>query len=165
MSGIRILPINHREPELARQIHALQMAAYALEARLLSVTRFEPLDRSVADIRESAEQFIGAFDKGALVAAISIERQPDASPDVVHIASLVVAPTHLRRGVGRQLVQSVIAAHGRRDITVSTAVRNMPALALYAELGFAEGQRQTVGAESIEIVRLHRRARGICGRG
>lgn len=164
MHGLTIETVDHRSPDIARSIHAVWMAAYALEARWIGVRRFEPLERTAESIRTSAEQFLAAFIDGTIIGVIGVERESVAPHDTLHIGSLVVMPTHLRRGVGRRLLQALIDTYPAHDLTVSTALRNTAALALYSRFGFIQGARQIVGAEQIEIVSLCRSASCRCFR-
>jgi hypothetical protein len=50
----------------------------------------------------------------------------------------------------------VLAEHYGVELTVQTGAKNLPALALYSQLGFVEIQRWHVGQESLELVKLHR---------
>lgn len=155
MSNVSIHLLEHGTPNVAAQIHAVQMAAYAQEAALLGVTRFPPLDRTIDDVQQSGERFYGAFDpSGTLVGALGSE--PADGTDVIHIASLVVAPSHQRKGIGRMLLEAALSAFGRCDVTVSTGAANTPALALYAAFEFREERRRVVGEDPIEIVELRR---------
>ncbi len=165
MAGLTIETVDHRSADVARSIHAVWVAAYALEAKWIGVRRFEPLERTAESIRSSPEEFFAAFIDGTIIGAIGVERASDAPRNTLHIGSLVVMPTHLRRGVGRRLLQAVIDTYPAHDLTVSTAVRNTAALALYAKHGFVQGAHRIVGAERIEVVSLSRAAGQPGGRG
>ena len=154
MNHARIEPLEQREPDVANRIHAVQMAAYAQEAALLRVDHFPPLQRTVADIQSNEERFLGAFSRGELVGAVSI--LTDAASNQRRVASLVVAPMHQRQGVGRLLMAAALRECEGSVVSVSTGARNIPALALYEDLGFIEYERRTVGPEGIDIVMLRR---------
>lgn len=153
---IRVTPVDHRLPDNARQLHAIQMAAYRQEADLLGAVDFPPLQRSVADIAQSSESYVGAYIGDELVGAISTCR--DEEDPAVNIASLVVSPAHQRRGVARTLVRAVIAQHAGVALTVQTGAGNAPVLALYEEFGFVECRRWLAGDPPLELVRLRRTA-------
>src|SRR3954468_13287866 len=113
---IRIERVDVGVMEVARRVHAVQMRAYAQEAVLLGANFFPPLERSVEDVRTCGEIFLAAFADDAIVGAISVE--PDSESMGTNVASLVVAPEFQRRGIGRQLLAAVIAAHGTGELTV-----------------------------------------------
>lgn len=135
--------------EVAGEVHRVMQAAYRVEADLLRVREFVPLRRTVADLLRSESTFLGAFLDGHLAGVAEIERPPGAP---VNVAALVVLPEHFRRGLGRALMHRVLEEHGRGPITVSTGVRNLPALRLYAGLGFQEQRRWSV--DGIAMVTL-----------
>ena len=91
--------VDHHLEDVARRIHAVQMLAYREEATLLGATRFPPLERSVADVQSSKEEFCCAYWEGELVGALGT--CPDEAGHGVSIASLVVHPDFRRRGLGR----------------------------------------------------------------
>jgi ribosomal protein S18 acetylase RimI-like enzyme len=155
-SAFRIELVDHGAFVLAQQLHAVQMSAYAQEARLLGAVYFPPLERTVEDLRTSAEEFLAAFVGDEIVGAIGI--RPDEEGMGINIASLVVAPQFQRRGIGRGLMAAVLAAHGGGELTVQTGAKNVPALALYAQVGFVELRRWLVGREPLELIKLRRPA-------
>lgn len=70
-------------------------------------------------------------------------RDADEPPGVAEIAALYVDPRHYGLGIGRTLMDTVLAAlresdQGWRECTVWTLERNERALALYHSLGFRE---------------------------
>jgi ribosomal protein S18 acetylase RimI-like enzyme len=151
--------INHRVHPIAQQIHDVQIAAYTQEAGLIGVTRFPPLERTVADLLQAQEEFLGAFDDERLVGALSF--CPDGEGRGVNIASLTVQPKHQRLGVGHALVQAATELHGLSEMTVQTAAANSPALALYAKFGFEAYRHSSVGSEALAVVKLRREAMAV----
>lgn len=150
----RIQLVDHSALLMARPLHAVQMIAYAQEAKLLGAIYFPPLERTVEDVRTADEVFLAAFMGDELVGATSI--WPDPEGMGMNIASLVVLPHLQRRGIGAALLASVLLTHGAREITVQTGARNKPALCLYARAGFVELRRWLVGREPLELVKLLR---------
>jgi ribosomal protein S18 acetylase RimI-like enzyme len=148
--------IDHRTHVVAQQVHAVRIAAYKQEAELLRVTRFPPLEQQVADILNSSEDFLGAFENQSLAGVLSVCQDEEGRG--LSISSLVVLPAQQRRGVGRALVKAVIEQHHTSEFTVQTAAANAPALALYAEFGFKEYRRWAFGSEPLELVKLSRSA-------
>ena len=137
--------------QVAEEVHRVMQAAYRVEADLLGVRDFVPLHRTVEDLRRADSVFLGLFREGRLAAVAELEQPPDAP---LNIAALVVLPSHFRRGLGTRLLRQVLEEHGKGPITVSTGVRNLPALGLYARLGFREQRRWSV--EGIPMVTLLR---------
>jgi len=145
---------DQRSQVIAEQIHRVQMLAYTQEARLLGAIDFPPLRRTVEDIRTCDEEFFVAMVGEELVGAISVWPDPDGTG--MNVASLVVAPSFQRRGIGRRLMTEVVQRYGDGALTVQTGARNEPALKLYSQLGFAEIRRWLVGREPLELVKLLR---------
>lgn len=170
IGAISIEEADPRRPGVAEAIHAVQMAAYAQESAMLGAASFPPLARTVDDVLRAEERYVAAFICGgmakAMVGVVGVEEGTveaakwslpgDRPRPHHHIASLVVAPAHQRCGIGRRLVERVVAEHGAGLLTVSTAAANGPALALYAGLGFSIVSGMPVGTPPIEIVLLRR---------
>jgi ribosomal protein S18 acetylase RimI-like enzyme len=75
--------------------------------------------------------------RGCGIAGSLIE---DADPALATLVSMWTAPTHRRRGVARQLVDSVMAwaaGHGAAELQLMVTSNNAPAIAFYERLGFA----------------------------
>ncbi len=138
--------LQQQDPSVAKEIHAVQMAAYAQEAELIGAKDFPPLNTTLDDILQSDEHFFGITDEGALLAVISLCE--------MNICSLVVLPSHQRKGLASCLLRFAIEQGA--ELTVMTAVKNTPALALYALFGFADYQRCFKGQEALELVFLRR---------
>lgn len=123
--------IDHREPAVAELLVALQRAAYAVEAGLVGSDAIPPLHETVGDVRALDLDVLAFTVASRPVAAIGFR-----TGEVVDIDRLMVHPARARRGLGRRLVDSVLAAHPDRAATVSTGRDNLPARALYEGLGF-----------------------------
>jgi ribosomal protein S18 acetylase RimI-like enzyme len=149
-----IAPLDHRDPSVARQIHAVQRLAYAQEAALLRVRHFPPLDRTPEEIRSSEEFYLGALRDEAVVGALSFE--PDEIPGQILISSLVVHPEHQRQGIARALVSELLRMKEQTVFVVSTGANNGPAIALYRSLGFTEYWFGTIGPDALPLVKLRR---------
>jgi len=147
-------PVDHRQRRIAEAIHGVQMKAYAAEAQLLGVQHFAPLQRTVADILASSEQFTIARLGERVIGSISV--CPDGDGHDVLITSLVVEPAHWRDGVASELLRCVVQGHGASPLTVCTGANNEPALALYAQFGFKEHRRWMADGEPLELVKLRR---------
>jgi len=94
---------------------------------------FEVAVRASADPRSLEEEVVG-FCVGYVVV------------DEAELANVAVSAEARREGVGRRLVQHVIATvrnRGARELFLEVRISNSAARALYAELGFAEVGRRT----------------------
>lgn len=128
MPPIRIEVLNHGDQAVAQGIHAVQMVAYAQEAKLLEAKHFPPLERSVEEIQSASAYFFGALSAGSIVGALELE--PDVQVGITRIASLVVVPQSQRQGIAGLLLAAALATYEDCKITVSTGAMNSRALAL-----------------------------------
>ena len=149
-----VKPLDNSDAAVAAKIYVVQMAAYEQEARLIGAQHFPPLHVTADDVRLSNDLFFGIHCKQDIVGVIAVCENPSMRSLTVN--SLVVHPSYQRRGVGRLLLSFVTSQFEALHITVSTAVKNTPALALYAKLGFVEVQRCFVGSERLELVALEK---------
>lgn len=154
-----VRPVEHQDLATARELHALQLRAYAQEAELLGAIYFPPLERTVEDVRGRPESFRAAVFDGRMIGAVSLWGDEEGMG--TNVASLVVDPPFQRRGVGRALMASVVATQGSGTLTVQTGAKNGPALALYGQFGFVELRRWLVGREPLELVKLWRTGRRV----
>jgi RimJ/RimL family protein N-acetyltransferase len=87
-----------------------------------------------------------ADDDGAVVARLSIARDPHASSRHVADLGMMVAETHRRRGIGRALLEQAAAWATEAGVTkleLHVFPWNEPAIALYEQFGFErEGLRR-----------------------
>lgn len=154
MRTVKVTTLNHRLPAISNTILDVQRSAYVLEAKLLGVSRFPPLELTVNDIQQSEAVFLGAKVNEQLVGVIGHE--PCSEPGQRNIISLVVLPEWHRRGIAKELLTIVLNECTELAITVSTGAKNSPALALYSKFGFVEYSRRVEGRKPIEIVNLRR---------
>lgn len=117
----------------AKAIWTVCQRSYQLEAEILAVENFPPLQRGMDDIRTATTRFWGMMNQEILQGIIELE---DHSADHFHINSLCVDPDYHRRGIGRQLVSSVVQMLPDCLLTVSTGRKNIPACRLYEKTGF-----------------------------
>ena len=153
---IHVVPIDHRNLQVAHQMHAILSLAYAQEAALMNVKRFAHHDETVEEIQVSDEFCLGAIYEETLVGFLTIGR--DEEPDQISISTLVVHPAHQRQGVGNGLLHKAVPRSQGMTLSVSTGANNMPALSLYKKLGFHEYRFGTIGPESLALVKLKNRA-------
>jgi RimJ/RimL family protein N-acetyltransferase len=87
-----------------------------------------------------------AEDEGAVVARLSIARDPHGASRHVADLGLMVAATHRRLGIGRALLEQAVAwaeASGVLKLELHVFPWNEPAIRLYEEFGFErEGLRK-----------------------
>ncbi|MCP5106781.1 MAG: GNAT family N-acetyltransferase [bacterium] len=150
MDNVNLRKLNHRREAMALQIHRLSQSAYQIEAELLGVTEFPPLNRTVDDILNSSSQFFGCTKNNDLVAAVEIE---NTGHHHIHIAGLVVSPDCFRQGLGRRLVLWTLEQIKWKVATVSTDSANIPAIRLYEKLGFQKSSQRRLD-ENFTIVTL-----------
>ncbi|MFO0274201.1 MAG: GNAT family N-acetyltransferase [Betaproteobacteria bacterium] len=154
MNDIRVSHLAHTAPQIAEAIRAVMFQAYCVEAALLGVRDFAPLHRTAAHIAETDALFLGISPAGTLAAIAEVE---SSEPRHVHIGSLVVLPSHVRRGLATALIRHILDANVPNDITVSTGTRNQPAIQLYTAHGFREHRLWTTN-DGIRMVTLRRAA-------
>ncbi|MCY7765406.1 bifunctional GNAT family N-acetyltransferase/GrpB family protein [Bacillus inaquosorum] len=125
--------LQHKEDITAREIIAVQQPAYIKEAELIGFDGIPALQEKAKDIQASHEQFAGYRKDGRLIGVISYEKNMHH----LTICRLVVHPDGFRKGIGRALLQFVIAQNEDAEkIEVVTAEKNKPAVSLYTQAGF-----------------------------
>jgi ribosomal protein S18 acetylase RimI-like enzyme len=148
-----ISTLDHANKDIAAQMWAVFQASYAVEAELLKTVDFPPLKRTVDDFLTSDTQFFGFWAEQELAAVIEIRMRAD----FIHIQSLVVHPTYFRRGIGRALMNFVLAKFQTDVFMVETGVNNAPAITLYEGFGFKE-VKQWDTDHGVRKVRFERRS-------
>lgn len=151
--SVSIGEVDLSDDELARELLAVQVAAYAIEAELLAYPQLPPLFESIDDLRQSGERFLAARGDGRIVGATSIA----TSGAALDICRMVVRPSHMRRGIASRLLAAVESMRdGRVAITVSTGEDNIPAIRLYERNGFEIVKRRTL-PDGLRLVGLEKR--------
>ena len=145
---IEVRRLDLGDQAMVEAIVGLQRASYALEAELIGTYDLPPLKETPAQLAQTRETFLGAFDPD-LVGAVSYRRRWGT----LDIHRLVVHPSALRRGVASTLLAALPSA---RRTVVSTAAANLPARALYERHGFTLVREVTV-PPGIELIHLERR--------
>lgn len=117
------------DPATAREVLAVQHAAYRVEAELIGFDGIPPLHESLDELVRSPLEFVGVRRGGRVVAAMGYS----VDGRTCEIDRLVVDPEWHRRGLGRRLVEHVLH---HQVVGVSTGTANTPARRLYESLGF-----------------------------
>lgn len=142
------IPVRRLAPPDAPAYRALMLDAYAEAPDAFTSTVEEraalPLDwwaTSLADGPDPAVLVLGAFDAARLVGAAGLRRE--TRPRTAHrsvLFGMTVRPDARRRGVGRALVEAVVAharsRPGTEVVTLTVTEGNAPAQRLYASCGF-----------------------------
>ncbi|MBV8893351.1 MAG: GNAT family N-acetyltransferase [Acidobacteria bacterium] len=139
---ITIEPITERNVCIfkAVRLRALRDAPYAFSstyAEELLFPQSEWLTRVERMNGERGTGFLAIDDKSPCGIVASFLDQND--PTQVQLVSMWTAPTHRRYGIGRLLVNQVIAWASRRDaqtLRLMVTSNNDPALRFYERLGF-----------------------------
>jgi len=145
-----ISSLNLQEGDVAKDIHRIFQRAYQVEAKIIGVDDFPPLHRSTQNLKESASQFFGLFDDGALAAVAEIS----STPAHLNIESLVVDPKFFRKGYATQLLRLLLSSFDYESAIVETATKNKVAIALYKKIGFLELKTWKT-AEGVTMVTLN----------
>ena len=146
-----IKEINNKDIEISKKIYNIFQKSYKIEAKILNVSKFPPLERSIENIINSDTLFFGFFIKKKIVSIIETENNFQS----IHIKSLVVCPNYFRQGIGTKLVQYVIDTYDTKILTVETGADNYPAIKLYKNFAFIE-QSQWDTDHGIRKIRLKR---------
>ena len=143
-----IIKIDHREMAAAAAIHQVMQDAYTIEAELLGVDDFPPLQRAVEYVQHSRSTFYGCFKQTELTAVIEIT----CDAEVLEIHSLVVSPNYFRQGLASQLLDCVLANQQWQSALVETGLDNQPAIKLYQKKGFEVVKEWRAAAGIMKIV-------------
>lgn len=156
----RLAPLDAQEAAQATALHGLLQAAYTQEAVLLGIdpAQYPPLQHPVHALQAGSEDWIGAWQDGALVGALALHA--DALDEGVNaIGAIAVHPTQQRRGIGTLLLHAAFASQGgRAAFSARVAQGNAPALALLAQAGFRERGRyaEELGGQRLRRIQLLR---------
>lgn len=157
VSGRRLarLPVD-LDDGVAREVLALQRAAYAVEAALIGSDGIPALTETLGQLRDAGETWLGCMDAEGLSGAVAWQRLDDGTID---ICRLVVAPRAFRGGVATALLDELDRRYPRHPMIVSTGSANEPALTLYRRRGFSP-VRQREAAPGLWVTELARPATG-----
>ncbi|HYH27432.1 MAG TPA: GNAT family N-acetyltransferase [Actinomycetota bacterium] len=147
--AIEIRPVRPDEYEEAGEATAL-----AYERFVTSPEDWNGYLRRLADIGARADRtlVLGALAEGRVVGTVTVETddrvpgsrdRPPLDPDELHVRMLAVHPEFQGRGIGRALMEAVVAEArrlGRARITLDTTEAMKAAVALYESMGFERGE-------------------------
>ena len=120
----------------AHPLHALLQVAHAQEAALLLVSDLPALRRSVMDLQNANDDWIGAWAGDALVGAVATHTDVDDDA-VIAVGTLAVHPDHQRQGAATLLLHAVVVSQGRQmPLSAQVLEGNAPALAVFRAAGF-----------------------------
>ena len=123
-----------REPSVARQIHALLQAAYAVEARRIGCDDFPPLHETVAGLGNCADYFLIYFEAGEIAGCLSYQNDAEG----ITITRLVVSPPQFRRGIASALLRELERCQPPGTVICGmTADLNEPAVRAYEKCGYS----------------------------
>jgi len=145
-----IIHLDNTKLEIGKQIRSLFQASYKIEAALLKVDNFPPLNRPLKDFLNCENKFYGYVKNKDIVGIVELKY----SGSNCHVQSLVVHPNHFRQGFGKNLMHFVLQKTEANTITVETGFNNFPARQLYKSLNFKEnGDYDTVfGIKKIKFI-------------
>ena len=129
-----IVKIDNKKIEISKDIYSIFQVSYKIEAELLKVINFPPLNRTTTEFLGSSNAFYAYYIKEHIAGVIEI----DDNGKSTHIQSLVVYPKYFRQGIAKQLVQFVLDSYTSKLFTVETGLDNKPAIRLYKKFGFQE---------------------------
>lgn len=141
--------LDHHSEDVASQIHRVFQCAYEVEAELVKVEDFPPLQRSAEQIRAASSSFLGRW-IGTELAAVA---EYSLSGAHLEIDSLAVRPRFFRRGLASEILRALLDRADWQTADVETAAQNYPAIALYGKFGFSASNRWETD-EGIEKVQL-----------
>ena len=150
-----IQEVDITDAAIAQQVHALQLAAYAVEAELIGYPALPPLHETPADLQHSGERFLACRQGEEIIGAASFV----LANGVLDIGRMVVSPALARRGIGKHLLRALEDAAGEgTTVTVSTAEKNIPAVRLYEGAGYRLAERVML-PDGLVIVRFRKEIR------
>jgi ribosomal protein S18 acetylase RimI-like enzyme len=143
-----------RKSSVAAQIHALQRAAYSIEAQRIGCTDFPPLHETLDALQHSTDYFLVFVEHRSIVGCLSYEW----AGRYATITRLVVDPRHFRRGIASALLGTLDSRLPVGSAVCAwTAELNEPALKAYERQGYRTASRE-ISPEGIALRRVHKQA-------
>lgn len=141
-----------RKPSVAAPIHALQRAAYSVEAQRIGSTDFPPLRETLDALQRSTDCFLVFVEQGSIMGCLSYEPVGTCAT----VTRLVVSPEHFRRGIASALLRTLDARLPVGSVVwASTAELNEPAIRAYEKHGYRKASR-LISPEGIALRRLYK---------
>ena len=133
MRAVSVAAIDIRDTSIARAIHALQQRAYRVEARRIGFADLPPLRESLAELADSAETFLAAYDGGEIIGALAYSSHGEEA----QVCRLMVEPARFGEGIASLLLVALeAAAPHARALRTATAADNLPAIRCYRRHGY-----------------------------
>ncbi len=142
--------LNHQQRSIAKLIYDVFQISYPVEAALIGVDDFPPLQRTVKDIQGSHTSFYGFWVGENLAGVVEVLQ----NGSITEIWSLVVVPIFFRQGIASSLLQFAIQLFPSEIGVVETGAANSPAIRLYRKFGFEEEKRwkMEIGIEKVKFI-------------
>ncbi len=132
-----IFYLNNNDVPVAEKLFSIWQESYIIEAKLLKVNGFPPLNRTMQDFLNSSTHFYGFLKNDVYNAVIEIRD----NNGTLHIQSLVVQPSQFRKGLASKMIAFVLSENMECNFTVETGCDNLPAINLYLKFGFVEAEQ------------------------
>lgn len=142
-----IKTLNHTDHHIAYEIQQVFQVSYAVEAQLLNVDNFPPLQRKLNEFTNCNNIFYGYYVNETLAAVTEIKHNNTTT----HIQSLVVRPDFFRKGIAQKLIDFTLKTHNSPLITVETGADNLPASQLYVKMGFKETRKWMTEHDIVKV--------------
>tara|TARA_A100001037_G_C14851485_1_gene501019 strand:+ start:59 stop:511 length:453 start_codon:yes stop_codon:yes gene_type:complete len=117
----------------ANRIWRIFQRSYAVEAKILSVENFPPLQRTIQEFLTSNSMFYACYIESDICGIIEVNVNT-----CIHIQSLVVDPDYFRRGIASRLITFLLLKYDNFTFSVETGLKNVPAIQLYKSFGFEQ---------------------------
>jgi ribosomal protein S18 acetylase RimI-like enzyme len=141
-----------RETQVAAQIHALQRAAYSVEAQRIGCSDFPPLRETLDALQRSTDCFLVFAENGSIIGCLSYEWARACAT----ITRLVVSPRHFRRGVASTLLRTLESRLPVGSVVCAvTAELNEAAIRAYERQGYTTASRE-ISSEGIALRQLYK---------
>ncbi|QGU94855.1 GNAT family N-acetyltransferase [Clostridium bovifaecis] len=145
-----IKKLNIMEDNIAEQIVNLQQKSYKIEAEIIGFYEIPTLKDNLSSIQRCNETFYGYFIENTLAGLIAFEVQGD----ILDICRVAVHPDYFRRGIGNKLIRFIEELNKDfKMLTISTGLKNQPAIELYLKNGFIKTDIIKV-EEGLSLIKL-----------